>query len=229
MPEVSAQDLRRFRRLEERLAAAEEKRRAVTAERSDAVRDLRRAETEAAKEESRVEELLAENKRLAELLASTKADLDDAAEAQSGTAAALGTMTRERDAWRGHAIQGRDQLRTARSRIEQLEAQLEDVEDDGVSAPLTAESVAVLLDDFVGRLDGRMSGLRLDGGELKLRVGFAATSTGAAFVVPSASRRAEDVEALHEVRLSLDASPLRDRDEGLTFDVDDPVDGPPLD
>lgn len=69
---------------------------------------------------------------------------------------------------------------------------------------LGAETVASLLDDFVGSFRSRLGALQVSSGDVLLKAGFTALGDGAGFVLPSATAPAADQPALHEIRLRLD-------------------------
>lgn len=69
---------------------------------------------------------------------------------------------------------------------------------------LGAETVAALLDQFVGSFRSRLGTLAVSSGDVVLKAGFAPLGKGAGFVLPSASAPATELPVLHEIRLRLD-------------------------
>lgn len=69
---------------------------------------------------------------------------------------------------------------------------------------LGPETVASLLNDFVGSFSGRLTGLGVASGEVSLKAGFAQLGQGAGFVLPSSQTPAAEQPVLHEIRLKLD-------------------------
>lgn len=69
---------------------------------------------------------------------------------------------------------------------------------------LGAETVASLLNDFVGSFKSQLSGLAVASGEVSLKAGFAQLGKAAGFVLPTAGTPAASLPVLHEITLRLD-------------------------
>jgi hypothetical protein len=96
----------------------------------------------------------------------------------------------------------RAQLDRAQREISELRASV-DPKATGAHV-LGAETVASLLNDFVGSFKGRINGLVVGGGEVMLKAGFAQLGDGAGFVLPTANAPASEIPVLHDIRLRLD-------------------------
>ncbi|MGI4879959.1 MAG: hypothetical protein ACRYG4_20995 [Janthinobacterium lividum] len=72
------------------------------------------------------------------------------------------------------------------------------------AAVLGPETVASLLNDFVGSFKSQLTGLDVASGEVSLKAGFAQLGKGAGFVLPTAGTPAASLPVLHEITLRLD-------------------------
>jgi len=217
MPEISAQDLRRLRALEGRLAKAGEKARSAVAERRElrarataAERTARTAEKRAGEVEERVTALIEENTRLSARLDSIAADserlqgaatelreqLDEAKATQKAAASAQKALTRSLQ----QAESERDRLA---ERLKLADAQLEG---QTMAPVLPAKEVATLIDHFVDEIGSGLAGLVVRDGEIKLQVAFAKVGRATGFVVPSADAPPEVAKNLTEVAIRFDRS-----------------------
>ncbi len=217
MPEISAQDLRRLRALEERLEKAQDERRSLSAERRElrarataAERDARAADSRTADAEQRLEALVVENGRLA---------------------ARLDEISSEADKLRGAAVKLREQLDEARKEVragaaetKRLTKSLAKAETEGerlgerlklaeaqlksktTTPVLPAKEVARLIDGFVEEIGGGLPGLAVREGEIRLNVAFGKVGRATGFVVPSADAPPEVRKNLHEVSVRFDRS-----------------------
>ena len=208
MPEISARDLRRLQGLDERLRKAqEEKRREAVEARSLRTRlETRDADARAAEEQVRL--LLEENRRLAEDADSVRNDLETAAAKAAESRASAERVRAEladerRRAETAEAARKRAEAERARlaERLSNAEAQLAD---SGTEPVVPAGRVAELVDGLVEELRTGMSGLQVNAGELRLRVGMGAVGDRAGFVVPTAGSSEEQVKSLHEITLRFD-------------------------
>ena len=218
MPEISAEDLRRLRALEGRLARADEKARSSVAERRElkarttaAERTARTAEKRAGEVEERVTELIEENARLAARLDGMAAD----AERLEGVASRLRDQLDEANGSLKDAASEQkaltSSLRQAESERDRLaeRVKLADAQLEGKAARvLPAREVAVLIDQFVGEIGSSLPGLVVRDGEVKLQVAFAKVGRATGFVVPSADAPPEASRNLSEVAIRFDR--LRD-------------------
>lgn len=217
MPEVSAQDLRRLRALESRLAKAQDERKSLTAERRElraraaaAEREAQAANARTAESAERLEALLAENARLAARLDEIASDaeklrtaatrlreqLDEAKKAVRDGAAEAKRLSR---------ALARSEAETGRltERLKLAEAQLRTKTTTPV---LPAKEVAKLIDGFVEEIGGGLPGLSVREGEIRLNVAFGKVGRATGFVVPSADAPPEVRKNLHEVAVRFDRS-----------------------
>lgn len=72
------------------------------------------------------------------------------------------------------------------------------------AAVLGPETVAALLNDFVGSFTSNLTGLGVASGEVSLKTAFAQFGKGAGFVLPTAHTPAGELPLLHEITLRLD-------------------------
>jgi ABC-type transporter Mla subunit MlaD len=222
VPEISAQDLRRLRALEERLEKAQDERRSFTAERRDlraratlAEREARAADARTGEVEQRLEALLTENGRLA---------------------ARLDEISSDADKLRGAATRLREQLDAAKQEVREgaaetkrLAKSLAKAETEGgrlterltlaeaqlksktTTPVLPAREVARLIDGFVEEIGGGLPGLAVRDGEIRLNVAFGKVGRATGFVVPTADAPADVRKNLHEVAVRFDRT--RELDE----------------
>jgi chromosome segregation ATPase len=225
VPEISAQDLRRLRALEDRLAKAEDARKSFTVERRElrarataAEREARAAASRTAEVEGRLESLLAENGRLAARLDEIDKDaakLRDAglrlreqldAAKQAVREGAAETKRLSRSLAKSESESGR-----LSERLKLAEAQLS----AKTTAPvLPAKEVAKLIDGFVEEIGGGLPGLAVREGEIRLNVAFGKVGRATGFVVPSADAPADVRKNLHEVAVRFDRTRELVEDEG---------------
>jgi chromosome segregation ATPase len=225
VPEISAQDLRRLRALEDRLEKAEEARKSFTVERRElrarataAEREARAAGSRTAEVEGRLEALLAENGRLAARLGEIDKDsvklrdagvklreqLDAAKKEVREGAAETKKLTRSLTKAESEAGRLAERLKLA-------EAQL----DAKTTTPvLPAKEVARLIDGFVEEIGGGLPGLAVREGEIRLNVAFGKVGRATGFVVPTADAPAEVRKNLHEVAVRFDRTRELVEEEG---------------
>jgi predicted RNase H-like nuclease (RuvC/YqgF family) len=215
MPEISAQDLRRLRALEGRLAKARDETRSFSAERRElrarataAERSARTAEKRAGDVADQLTALVEENAKLAARLDSIDADsqrlraaavklreqLDEATASLKAAASEEKKLTRSLR----EAESERDRLG---ERLKLTEAQLET---EATTPILPAKEVATLIDNFVGEIGAGLPGMVVRDGEIKLQVGFAKVGRATGFVVPSAGAPPDASMNLHEVAVRFD-------------------------
>ena len=217
MPEISAQDLRRLRALEDRLEKAQDERRSLSAERRElraqvtaSERAARAADSRTSEAEGRLEALLAENARLAARLDEIAKDgeklrdagvklreqLDDAKKAVREGAAETKRLTRSLQKAEADADRLAERLKLAEA---QLKAKT-------TTPVLPAKEVARLIDGFVEEIGGGLPGLAVREGEIRLNVAFGKVGRSTGFVVPSADAPPEVRKNLHEVAVRFDRS-----------------------
>ena len=217
MPEVSAQDLRRLKALEERLEKAQDEKKSFTVERRElrarataAERTAKSAEKHAAEVDERLAALLVENNRLAARLGEIAADserlqaaglklraqLDETKKGLREAVAASRKLTRslqKTESERDHVGE----------RLKLAEAQLKTTTTTPV---LPAREVAKLIDGFVTEIGTGLPGMVVRDGEIKLQVAFGKVGQATGFVVPSADAPPEVRKNLHEVAVRFDRS-----------------------
>lgn len=217
MPEISAQDLRRLRALEGRLARADEKARSSAAERRElrarataAERTARAAEKRADEIEERVTALIEENARLSARLDTIAADserLQGAAsrlrEQLDESKASLKAAASDKRALTRSLQQAESERDRLAERLKLADAQLE----GQTTAPvLPAKEVATLIDHFVDEIGSGLPGMVVRDGEIKLQVAFAKVGRATGFVVPGADAPPEVSKNLSEVAIRFDRS-----------------------
>lgn len=219
MPEISAQDLRRLKALEGRLAKVETEKRSFAAERRElrsrataAERAATLAEKRAVEVDERLAALVAENARLA-------ARLDEIA-ADSDRLRTAGLKLREqldasKKGLREAVSEGKKltrSLQKTESERERLAERLHLADAQLKSATTTpvlpAKEIAKLIDGFVGEIGAGLPGLVVRDGEIKLQVAFGKAGRASGFVVPSADAPPEVRRNLHEVAIRFDRSVL---------------------
>ena len=217
MPEISAQDLRRLKALEERLAKAQDEKKSLTIERRElrarattAEQAAKSAEKRAAEVDERLAGLLTENNRLAGRLDEIAADserlraaglklraqLDETKKGLREAVAASKKLTR--------SLQKTESDRECLGeRLKLAEAQLKTTTTTPV---LPAKEVARLIDGFVDEIGSGLPGMIVRDGEIKLQVAFGKVGQATGFVVPSADAPPEVRKNLHEIAIRFDRS-----------------------
>lgn len=217
MPEISAQDLRRLKALEERLEKAQDEKKSFAVERRElrarattAERTAKAAEKRAAEVDERLAALLIENNRLAARLGEIAAD----SERLQAAGLKLRAQLDETKKGLGQAVAASKKL--ARSlqktesererlgeRLKLAEAQLKTTTTTPV---LPAKEVATLIDGFLTEIGTGLPGLVVRDGEIKLQVAFGKVGRATGFVVPSADAPPDVRKNLHEVAVRFDRS-----------------------
>jgi chromosome segregation ATPase len=217
MPEISAQDLRRLKALEERLEKAQDEKKSLAVERRElrarattAERTAKSAEKRAAEVDERLAGLLLENNRLAARLDEIAADSERLRAAGLRLRAQLDeTRKGLREAVAASKKLNRSLQKTESERerlgerLKLAEAQLKTTTTTPV---LPAKEIARLIDGFVDEIGTGLPGMVVRDGEIKLQVAFGKVGQAAGFVVPSADAPADVRKNLHEVAIRFDRS-----------------------
>jgi chromosome segregation ATPase len=217
VPEISAQDLRRLRALEERLEKAQDDRKSLSAERRElraqitaAEREARAAGSRTAEVEGRLEALLAENSRLASRLDDIAKDgekLRDAGVKLREQLDAAKKAVREGAAETKRLTRSLQKAETEGDRLgERLKLAEAQLKAKTTTPVLPAKEVARLIDGFVEEIGGGLPGLAVREGEIRLNVAFGKVGRATGFVVPSADAPPEVRKNLHEVAVRFDRS-----------------------
>lgn len=218
MEEVSAAELRRLRRLEERIVSTNDTladvRVARDAARNDAkalratgrekdkeIRDLKRQVEQL---EKQVSGMVDENGSLSSVLADLEADQARVIERAEALVAENAALTAARDSLSqdfSAAEVTLGELTADRNRLsKQLDQAIAQIEGD--EAPeIQPDQLSAVLSDFVAGI-GAQTGLRNVGTELNLKVGFTGRN-GGGFVVPSAGSDRDKFPELHNVKIEL--------------------------
>jgi chromosome segregation ATPase len=221
MPDITSAELNRLKQLGERIDRVSGDRDALRAERKQLkaevaalkgrARELEKdlGKLKAAGDEAtdtleeRVSALVVENREQAKLLRQAQRDTErlvTAAEKLRTSNEALKASEKELRAANRQLTQQVTRLdRESANLTNRLKAARLKLEGKGIPVELDASEVAEILDDFVGQLRLRSSGLVTQGSEIKLKVAFGARG----FVVPTAGMASEDLPELHEIRLDL--------------------------
>jgi len=221
MPEIPARELRRLESLSERIVRVEDRSKLTRTQRDEAreevkqlkakVRELEKtirdltaaAESSAAGSSEQIDELLSENQRLADDVA-TAVRTADKVTAQSAKLAdtrdSLKTqvqiLTAEGKKLNKDLAAASKANTTLTSQLTTATAQLQA---DGVSVLIPPDKVGGLLDDFVSKID--IGGLEIQEGDIRLSVAFGTAGESAGFLIPSIA--ADDDLPLHTINLSL--------------------------
>lgn len=215
MPEISAQDLRRLRALEERLEKAQDERRSFTAERRElraratlAEREARAADARTGEVEQRLEALLTENGRLAARLDEISSDADNLRGAATKLREQLDAAkqeVREGAAETKRLTRSLAKVESESSRLtERLKLAEAQLKTKTTTPVLPAREVARLIDGFVEEIGGGLPGLAVRDGEIRLNVAFGKVGRATGFVVPTADAPADVRKNLHEVAVRFD-------------------------
>jgi chromosome segregation ATPase len=168
----------------------------------------------------REEQLIAENRRLAESMGTVENDLklfqEKAAKAAEDVKAA-----QEQTAARLNA-RHENEKQQLQNQQEQLQKQVtllsKQLEEEGRVILMSPERVASLMGELVQQMDSQMPGMKLSTGEVKLKVAFGGVGEISGFAVPTPDAPAELRENLHEVTIRFDRA--------ATFTPEIPVEKP---
>jgi chromosome segregation ATPase len=213
--ELSPQDLRRLRTLEERLEKAADEKRSFTIERRElrarataAERAAKAAEKRAAGLDDQLAAVLTENAGLATRLDEIAAD--------SERLRAAGVKLREElDAAKKSLREGIAEARRLTKTLERAEADRERLAEHlkvaeaqlkakTTTPVLPAKEVAKLIDGFIEEIGTGLPGLSVREGEIRLQVAFGKAGRASGFVVPSADAPVEVRTNLHELSFRFD-------------------------
>lgn len=215
MSELSAQDVRRLKTLEERLAkAADEKqsfqaqRRELRARATAAERAVKAADRRSAELEDKLTAVLAENARLATRLDELTADSEGLRAAGVKLREELNATKkslRESSAEVRRLAKGLDRTEKDRDRVaEHLKTAEAQLKAKTTTPLLPAKEVAKLIDGFMEEIGAGLPGLSVREGEIRLQVAFGKAGRATGFVVPTADAPEDVRENLHEVAFRFD-------------------------
>ncbi len=217
MSELSAQDLRRLKTLEERLEKAADEKRSFAVERRElrarataAERAAKAAERRAGEVDDKLAALLAENARLATQLDEAGADaerlraagvkLREELEATKKTLREVVAEYKRLAKTLQRAERDRERLA---EKLKLAEAQLKAKTTIPV---LPAKEVAKLIDGFMEEIGTGLPGLSVREGEIHLQVAFGKVGRASGFVVPSADAPPDVRKNLHDVSFRFERS-----------------------
>lgn len=211
MPEVTAAELRRLRTLETRVVTVNEtleelrtKRKELQAELTATRRELRAMQGTASGTAKQVEELIAENSRLAGDLDRARADLDTIGDGAAKLRASNDKLKVSLEKAAAANKKATAEAKKAVQAQKRLEKQLATVSEqlEGDEPPeVTPDQLSELLGSFIDRVSGR-TGLAIKGTNVNLRIGFSGRG-GGSFVVPSVGVDASKLPELHDVQFDL--------------------------
>lgn len=215
MSELSAQDVRRLKTLEERLEkAADEKqsfqaqRRELRARATAAERAVKAADRRSAELEDKLTAVLAENARLATRLDELTADSEGLRAAGVKLREELNATKkslRESSAEVRRLAKGLDRTEKDRDRVaEHLKTAEAQLKAKTTTPLLPAKEVAKLIDGFMEEIGAGLPGLSVREGEIRLQVAFGKAGRATGFVVPTADAPEDVRENLHEVAFRFD-------------------------
>lgn len=215
MSELSAQDVRRLKTLEERLEkAADEKqsfqaqRRELRARATAAERAVKAADRRSAELEDKLTAVLAENARLATRLDELTADSEGLRAAGVKLREELNATKkslRESSAEVRRLAKGLDRTEKDRDRVaEHLKTAEAQLKAKTTTPLLPAKEVAKLIDGFMEEIGTGLPGLSVREGEIRLQVAFGKAGRATGFVVPTADAPEDVRENLHEVAFRFD-------------------------
>lgn len=211
MPEVTAAELKKLRALESRIVSANEtvgelreKRNELQAGLTAARREVRSANRDSASLRKQIDELVAENRRLATALEAAVGDLGRVGEEATALREQRAELRATLKTTRATVAEARKSATTAERARARLEKQLRAVTEQlkGVEPPeVTPEHLSELLQVFIKTV-GRDTGLTLTSGRVNLKVGFSGRG-GGTFVLPAVGVDASKIPELHEIQLDL--------------------------
>lgn len=217
MSELSAQDLRRLKTLEDRLEKAADEKRSFSVERRElraraasAERAASAAEKRSGDLDDKLAALLAENARLATQLDELGADADrlrgagvklrDELDATKKSLRESVAEARRLTKTLQRAEKDRERLA---EKLKLAEAQLKAKTTIPV---LPAKEVAKLIEGFMEEVGSGLPGLSVREGEIHLQVAFGKVGRASGFVVPSADAPADVRKNLHDVSFRFERS-----------------------
>lgn len=217
MPEPDPKHVRQIGRLSTPLERADEQRKKLSEERralraqvQEARREAKARAGEARSRAQTIDELIAENRRLAEELAGTREELDRLAEAAeraradlSRAAADLAEARKDLRAEQEAHGKTSSELSTLNKRAQLLEAQLSEA---GLAPVLPPEQVADLVGSLLTEFRS-LGGLSARESEVRLRMamgGRGDTGAAAGFVVPGPDAPEHLRDVLHDITIRFD-------------------------
>lgn len=217
MSELSAQDLRRLRTLEERLEKAADEKRSFAVERRElrarattAERAVKAAEKRAGEVDDKLAALLAENARLATQLDEGSADTE---RLRAAAVKLREELDATKKALREAVAEGKrmrktlDRTASDRDRIaEHLKVAEAQLKAKTTTPVLPAKEVAKLIDGFMEEIGSGLPGLSVREGEIHLQVAFGKVGRASGFVVPSADAPEDVRKNLHDVSFRFERS-----------------------
>lgn len=221
MPEIPARELRRLESLSDRIVRVEDRSKLTRTQRDEAreevkqlkakirelektIRDLS-AETESstASSNEQISELLSENQRMADDLATAIRTADKVTAQSSKLADTRDSLKTQVQTLKAEATVLNKDLTVASKANATLTSQLTtataQLQADGVSVLIPPDKVGGLLDDFVSKIN--IGGLEIQEGDIRLSVAFGTAGDSAGFLIPSTA--ADDDLPLHTINLSL--------------------------
>lgn len=217
MSELSAQDLRRLKTLEERLEKAADEKRSFAVERRElrgrattAERAAKAAERRAGEVDDKLAALLAENARLATQLDEAGADAERLRAAGVKLREELDATKkslREAVAESKRLTKTLQRAETDRDRLaEKLKLAEAQLKAKTTIPVLPAKEVAKLIDGFMEEIGSGLPGLSVREGEIHLQVAFGKVGRASGFVVPSADAPPDVRKNLHDVSFRFERS-----------------------
>lgn len=187
---------------------------------------LAAAEQKAAAADEQAARVLAENKRLSEVMHAAVADVERLSKDLRTRDDELKRLRSEaaRAAQEGDRLRAEVAAADAERKSLLARAGLTDAlrEEGKLADVLPAKDVAKAVGGLIGDLRSEIPGMDLKGGEVRLKVAFAGVGENAAMVVPSPERAAELRETMSEVVLGFDRSVEADAGPRERRELDSP-------
>lgn len=152
-----------------------------------------------------INDLIGENRRMAEQLDSFTGDLERLKTSAEESSIAARTASAEAAVANKARAAVEKKLAAAQAQQDKLASQLvllnKQITDAGKTPFLTADQVAGMLDGFIEQLNLSTGGLAIRNGDIRLKVGFGAAGEAVGFVIPTTETAASIKDSLHEVTL----------------------------
>ncbi len=157
---------------------------------------------------ARLSEVLEENRKLAGQIDELSADLPrfresalDAAEKIEAAQQEAASALQARNELESELKQMKPMMKRLESQVTSLTMQLKG---EGKTPLLPADQVATMLDQLLGQLRGKMSGLSVGSGEVRLKVCFGMVGDHQGFVIPTPDSGPEIKDCLQEIVVRFD-------------------------
>ncbi|MBL8134008.1 MAG: hypothetical protein JNL42_19255 [Anaerolineae bacterium] len=191
--------------IDTRIAESEKRIQALEKALAEAEEQLRISQAD---DDQRIGQLIEQNRSLSAQIDTMTGDLRVVQTAAEEANARVDTARTEAEARTRAELT--PQIETLQGERGALQAQLDlatkQLQSEGKTPLLPADRVVGMLNDLVTQFQGRLTGLRIRDGELKLQVGFGAVGESGGFVIPTTDSTPELRQNMQEITFRFDRS-----------------------